>query len=90
MMMSFLPAAEQQQSKARMPSPLNSGPLDPGSTRNTHRSYLEARCGALSRLIRLVVELREEVVALVIHNDERWEIHYIDFPDGLHPKLRIF
>ena len=35
-------------------------------------------------------ELREEVVALVIDEDEGREVNDIDFPDGFHAEFRIF
>ena len=35
-------------------------------------------------------ELRKEVVALVIDEDEGGEVNDIDFPDGFHAEFRIF
>ena len=41
-------------------------------------------CAARTRL-----ELFEEVVALVIHEDECREVLHVDLPDGLHAQFRI-
>src|SRR4051794_14824922 len=39
---------------------------------------------------RLSPELREEVVALVVDDDEGGEVDDLDAPDRLHPELGIF
>ena len=38
----------------------------------------------------LLLDLGEEVVALVINEDERGEILHFDFPDGFHAELGVF
>ena len=35
------------------------------------------------------LQLLEEVIALVVDEDEGWEVLYGNLPDGLHAKLRI-
>ena len=34
-------------------------------------------------------DLGEEIVALVVHEDERGEVFDLDLPDGFHPELRV-
>ena len=37
----------------------------------------------------LILDLLEEVIAFVIHQNKRREVFHFDFPDGFHPQFRI-